>query len=92
MAVLRPNKNGGVSRCSSPDHLVGKGRCNHIAGSIANLQYDKESKSYSVDVKDYDLQKKESDKEKIENISKYLDSGKKEISKEKREEIYLKIR
>lgn len=30
--VLRPLKNGGFSYCSSPDHLVGKGRCNHLPG------------------------------------------------------------
>lgn len=29
---LRPKKNGGSSQCSSPDELVGKGRCCHILG------------------------------------------------------------
>lgn len=28
--VIRPRKDGGYSECSSPDELVGKGRCVHI--------------------------------------------------------------
>lgn len=30
--MMRPRKNGGYSECSSPDDLVGKGRCCHILG------------------------------------------------------------
>lgn len=32
MSVLRPKKDGGYSECSSPDELVGKGRCCHVLG------------------------------------------------------------
>ena len=30
--MIRPRKDGGYSECSSPDELVGKGRCCHILG------------------------------------------------------------
>ena len=42
--VIRPRKDGGFSECSSPDELVGRGRCCHIldqgqpAMEIAKIQ------------------------------------------------------
>lgn len=33
---LRPRADGGVSECSSPDELVGRGRCCHILDSASN--------------------------------------------------------
>lgn len=27
---IRPRKDGGISECSSPDELVGRGRCCHV--------------------------------------------------------------
>ena len=29
---IRPRKDGGLSECSSPDEMVGKGRCCHVIG------------------------------------------------------------
>lgn len=34
--VIRPRKDGGYSLCSSPDELVGKGRCCHVLGGECN--------------------------------------------------------
>ena len=33
---IRPRKDGGCSECSSPDELVGRGRCIHILGENEN--------------------------------------------------------
>lgn len=31
-SVMRPRRDGGYSLCSSPDELIGKGRCCHVLG------------------------------------------------------------
>lgn len=33
---IRQRKDGGVSECSSPDELVGRGRCCHVIGEASN--------------------------------------------------------
>lgn len=36
---IRQRKDGGYSECSSPDHLVGKGRCCHMLSEYCNVQH-----------------------------------------------------
>lgn len=38
--VLRLLKSGGCSYCSSPENMVGKGRCNHIPGICFNQKQE----------------------------------------------------
>lgn len=45
MKVLRYTKDGKLSLCSSPDNLVGKGRCNHILGSPTHMHNISEDNS-----------------------------------------------
>ena len=35
---IRPRKDGGSSECSSPDELVGRGRCCHVIGDDSSNQ------------------------------------------------------
>ena len=58
MSYIRPRKDGGYSECSSPDELVGKGRCVHILGdnNSASMEITKISRGvYEVKVQESTL-------------------------------------
>lgn len=51
-STIRPRKGGGYSECSSPDPLVGKGRCCHIIdGELKVMEIKKIQRgSYEVTI------------------------------------------
>lgn len=53
---IRKRKDGGCSECSSPDNLVGKGRCIHILTEEKPMEISKISRGvYEVKVNDSTL-------------------------------------
>lgn len=56
VVLIRKRKDGGYSECSSPDNLVGKGRCIHILTEENPMEISKISKGvYEVKVNDSTL-------------------------------------
>ena len=53
--VIRPRKDGGYSECTSPDELVGKGRCCHIlCDGHKPMKLNKIQRGmYSVEIEDH---------------------------------------
>lgn len=53
MTCIRQRKDGGFSECSSPDELVGKGRCCHLANSEIKMELQKIQRGmYQVTIND----------------------------------------
>lgn len=58
MKKMREKKDGsGASICSSPDNLVGVGRCNHLVSEHGDpsVSYDADQKAYQVNLNDYKM-------------------------------------
>ena len=85
--VLRLLKTGGYSYCSSPEELVGKGRCNHIPGMCFHQKQVNGLTCVEVssfDGSDKDLPEAIVDAEKLNAYVINLDN---ELSKEKKKKI-----
>ena len=89
--VLRPNKNGGVSICCSPDNFVGKGRCCHVLSDAdtVTMKYDKQNKIYMVDVSNTNLNL--SLKIEEQKVKEFFNNLENSLSKEEREELISSI-
>lgn len=82
--VLRPTKNGGFSFCSSPENLVGKGRCNHILRKCDKSQLEYKEGSYFLDISN---SKKMKVKEYEEEVQNNLHEIKSKLEENEKEEI-----
>lgn len=95
--MLRPKKDGtGVSVCKSPEHAVGKRRCNHLHCSENNsiqslpINYDKETHSYFVEVTDDSLNMTIREQKKY--IKNMVQEFKQSITEQQRNNILSAIR
>lgn len=91
--VLRQRKDGGVSKCSAPDHLVGKGRCCHVLSDADTVQftYDKEQRCYFVDVGEAKSEKT-TIKAKSEEIKSFFDKLEDSLPREEKEKLISSLR
>lgn len=57
MSMIRPRRDGGMSECSSPEEMVGKGRCVHVGGGNCEpMQIERIQRGmYQVEVNDSKL-------------------------------------
>ena len=94
--VLRPDKNGGMSMCSSREDRVGMGRCTHTLDNSkppVPVTYVKETRSYNVDVHVAEVTgSQKSEEEKVKEISGYLNKTRNSLPRDKKQEIIKKIR
>jgi hypothetical protein len=75
---VRPRKDGGISECTSPDHLVGRGRCVHVLDGGDKLAVEHVSRGvYRIEVNDSSLSV-EAQKKSIVDFFKTLPKMKKE--------------
>ena len=85
--TLRLLKTGGCSYCSSPEHLVGKGRCNHIPGLCFKQKQEKGMifvEISSLDGSSEGLPNAKVDTEKLDTYVQDLDKA---LSNEKKNKI-----
>lgn len=71
--MLRPDRNGGMSMCSSREDRVGHGRCTHLIDNdnpAVPVVYSKETRSYQMDVTDVKTSKTED--QKVDSIKNYF--------------------
>lgn len=87
--VLRPLKSGGFSYCKSPEHLVGKGRCNHLPGMAFNMSKSESGLSVvEVQSVDFDSNMKPGEyKVEEKELNDFVLNLDKELSRKKKEDI-----
>lgn len=87
--VLRPLKSGGFSYCKSPEHLVGKGRCNHLPGMAFNMARSESGLSVvEVQSVDFDNNVKPGEyKVEEKKLNDFVMKLDKELSKKKKDSI-----
>lgn len=85
--VLRPLITGGCSYCSSPDHLVGKGRCRHTLGM--NFKTERVNGMTVVEIASIDGSEKDVPEIKVERakLDKYVQDLNKELAKETKKKL-----
>ena len=93
--IMRPDKNGGITPCRSPEDKIGKGRCTHLleVGSV-DLIYNKEERCYYVDISNSTGEKMSitAKREQIEKFIKSLEDAVDEETKIKIVEFLRKRR
>ncbi len=82
--VIRPLKTGGYSLCTSPDNLVGKGRCKHILAESLKFDGDNDDTRF-ISIGDNKVEDEE-------EVNKYIANIGSDLSDDKRKRILSKLK